>query len=424
MTLNQVVNGGTSRSTHGVGTGDGAGTIQLKNSIIAGNVLSTYGGDIGHRENGYGVYQDNGGNVIGRLGYYSGGYSSFASTTWVDAVTYNVAVDGTYVKQDGLGTNTGSLYLDSAAALNDADTGTYTFALTSASSIAIGAGLYGENGSSVTVPTLDQRGASRSGTIDAGAYEYGGLLPDVTDPTVSVTAPGDAEVASGDAVTLSADASDDVGVEGVKFYVDGELVGSEDTSSPYAVSWDSTGASDGNHTVEAVARDAAGNSATSTAVTFEVDNTVPESSAEEPEDSGPSRGSSVRRRISNLRDTGNTALAAELAASLRAPESAAAPDREAEPIAPVSLGVPAPLVASGDLSRGSAGASVEALQRFLIESVSGPAAAALAEVGVTGFFGDLTRAALAEYQAANGIAPAAGYFGPITRAHLSSLASR
>jgi peptidoglycan hydrolase-like protein with peptidoglycan-binding domain len=37
----------------------------------------------------------------------------------------------------------------------------------------------------------------------------------------------------------------------------------------------------------------------------------------------------------------------------------------------------------------------------------------------TGYFGPITRAALARYQAANGIVPAVGYFGPITRASLN-----
>lgn len=37
----------------------------------------------------------------------------------------------------------------------------------------------------------------------------------------------------------------------------------------------------------------------------------------------------------------------------------------------------------------------------------------------TGYFGTLTRTALAKYQAVNGISPAAGYFGPITRAFIN-----
>ncbi|MBP7741678.1 MAG: peptidoglycan-binding protein, partial [Candidatus Pacebacteria bacterium] len=36
-----------------------------------------------------------------------------------------------------------------------------------------------------------------------------------------------------------------------------------------------------------------------------------------------------------------------------------------------------------------------------------------------GYFGAVTKAALSEYQAKNGISPATGYFGPLTRAEVS-----
>ena len=39
----------------------------------------------------------------------------------------------------------------------------------------------------------------------------------------------------------------------------------------------------------------------------------------------------------------------------------------------------------------------------------------------TEFFGELTRAGLAKWQAANGVSPTTGYFGPITRAKMSSI---
>ncbi len=274
ITLNQVVNGGTSRSTHGLGTGDGAGTIQLKNTIIAGNVLSTNGGDIGHRENNYGIYADNGGNVIGRPGYYRSGFTA-TTTTWLDAATYNLAIDGTYVLQDGGGATSGTLNLDSALAANSTLTGTQTFAITSGTSIAVNNGLTGANGATTTVPTLDQRGAARSGNVDIGAYEYNGDLgADVTVPTVSVTAPSASATVSGVAVSLTASASDNVAVAGVRFYVDGTAQGSEDTTSTYGIAWDSTATTSGTHSVFAVARDSSNNYATSSTITFTVDNTV------------------------------------------------------------------------------------------------------------------------------------------------------
>lgn len=273
ITLNQITNGSSS-STHGVGTGDGAGTIQIKNNIISGNIFGTYGGDIGHRENGYGVYADNGGNIIGRRGYYSGGFTP-ALTSWMDAANNSASLDGTFVLQNGAGTTTGTLSLDSALATNSTTNGTKTFAITSATSIAINNGLTGSNGATTTVPTLDQRGASRSGNTDIGAYEYGGDLgADVTVPTVSVTTPSSDATVAGTSVSLTASASDDTAVAGVTFYVDNVRQGVEDTTSIYGITWDSTGTSSGSHTLIAVARDTSNNYATSTSVSFTVDNTA------------------------------------------------------------------------------------------------------------------------------------------------------
>ncbi len=71
-----------------------------------------------------------------------------------------------------------------------------------------------------------------------------------------------------------------------------------------------------------------------------------------------------------------------------------------------------------DLTLGSTGDDVTALQVTLIAADSGSAAKALASSGATGYFGALTQAALAEYQKANGISPATGYYGALTRAYI------
>jgi hypothetical protein len=69
---------------------------------------------------------------------------------------------------------------------------------------------------------------------------------------------------------LAATASDDTGVVGVTFWVNGVKIGSEDTTAPYRLSWDTTATTTGVKSVVAVARDAAGNYATSTPVSFTV----------------------------------------------------------------------------------------------------------------------------------------------------------
>src|SRR5207244_4247751 len=102
--------------------------------------------------------------------------------------------------------------------------------------------------------------------------------PDTTPPTVSITAPVAGATISG-TVTVSASATDNVGVVGVQFKLDGRNLGAEVTAAPYAISWNTTGATNGSHTLTAIARDAAGNTATSSAVSVTVDNAPPVISA-------------------------------------------------------------------------------------------------------------------------------------------------
>ena len=72
-------------------------------------------------------------------------------------------------------------------------------------------------------------------------------------------------------VPITADASDDVGVTQVEFFVDGASIG-VDTIAPYAVSWDSTTLTDGSHTMDASATDSASNTNDADQVTVAVDN--------------------------------------------------------------------------------------------------------------------------------------------------------
>jgi hypothetical protein len=97
---------------------------------------------------------------------------------------------------------------------------------------------------------------------------------DTTAPTVSITAPQAAQLVSG-TITAGAVAADNVGVAGVQFLIDGAAYGSELTAAPYSIAVNTTGLANGSHTVAARARDAAGNTATSSSVTFSVSNSVP-----------------------------------------------------------------------------------------------------------------------------------------------------
>jgi PKD repeat protein len=94
---------------------------------------------------------------------------------------------------------------------------------------------------------------------------------DTTPPSVSIASPANGATVSG-TITVSASASDNVGVAGVQFQLDGVNAGPVLTTAPYSIPWDTATASDGSHTLTAIAADAAGNQTTSAAVTVTVAN--------------------------------------------------------------------------------------------------------------------------------------------------------
>src|SRR5439155_1389161 len=114
---------------------------------------------------------------------------------------------------------------------------------------------------------------------------------DNAPPTVSLTAPTAGASAAG-TITVSASATDNVGVVGVQFKLDGANLGAEVAAAPYSVSWNTTSGTTGAHTLTAVARDAAGNATTSPAVSVTNDTTPPTVSL-----TAPATGRSVKGTI-------------------------------------------------------------------------------------------------------------------------------
>jgi hypothetical protein len=92
------------------------------------------------------------------------------------------------------------------------------------------------------------------------------------DPTVSITAPDDGSEVSG-TVTIEATASDDGSIVSVDFLVDGTSIGT-DTTSPYSMSWDTTGPTEGLRTITVIATDDEGNTA-SDSVTVDTKDDAP-----------------------------------------------------------------------------------------------------------------------------------------------------
>ncbi|WP_224365339.1 Ig-like domain-containing protein [Hyalangium versicolor] len=122
--------------------------------------------------------------------------------------------------------------------------------------------------------------ADGSVTLNTRAYDAAGnvaqsaevtITVDNTGPTVAITSPANGATLSVLllSTTVSASASDNVGVAQVVFY-DGASVLGTDTTAPYSVSWNLLSAARGNHTLTAKAYDSAGTVTTSTAVTVKV----------------------------------------------------------------------------------------------------------------------------------------------------------
>jgi hypothetical protein len=140
----------------------------------------------------------------------------------------------------------------------------------SSSSPAIGGGVATYNGR--PAPNRDFEGTARpsGGSYDVGADEFlgaGGGTP----PTVAMTEPVNGTSVSG-AIMLAANATDDVQVAGVQFRVDGNAWGTEVSTSPYEISFNTTLVADGPTTLEAEARDGEGYTSVSAPVSVTVQN--------------------------------------------------------------------------------------------------------------------------------------------------------
>ncbi len=94
--------------------------------------------------------------------------------------------------------------------------------------------------------------------------------PDTQAPTTAITSPSNGGSVSGSVVTVTASASDNVGVTEVQFFVDGTLRCS-DTSAPYSCDWDVTTLKNGvAHSLQSRALDAAGNLGSSATISVTV----------------------------------------------------------------------------------------------------------------------------------------------------------
>jgi hypothetical protein len=121
--------------------------------------------------------------------------------------------------------------------------------------------------------------------------------PDVTAPSVAITAPENDSTVSG-TVTVTVLATDDIGVESVGLYLNGTLFATA-SAEPYQFSLDTTDYPDGPYELLAIANDCAGNAGQSGSISVNVSN------VSNPQDNiaptvaitSPADGSSISRTI-------------------------------------------------------------------------------------------------------------------------------
>ena len=128
-------------------------------------------------------------------------------------------------------------------------------------------------------------GWGRVNASRAVALATGSQTSDITAPVVSFTSPAGGSTLSG-SVSVAINASDNNAVSSVTVSLDGSMLTSF-AVAPYVFSWNTLGVTDGTHVLSTTARDAAGNSSTSTVsitVRNTIDTTAPSISVTSPSD--------------------------------------------------------------------------------------------------------------------------------------------
>lgn len=344
--------------------------------------------------------------------------------------------------------------ISAVASSTTAGTATITWTTDSTANSIVNYGLTKSYSSASTSPTLTTAhsititGLASSTTyhFDLSSTDYFGnattsidytfATPDTTPPTVSITTPATGATLSGTTATLTADASDNVAVAGVKFYVDGITLGNEITSAPYTISWNITTTSPGTHTVFATARDTSNNYATSSSVSFTVDNNSSSSqspiSSTQNESTNPIRYGCTDPNAANYKpwaaslpslcQYATVATTTPIKAILTTPPTALAitPTTDKTNVIPFF---------TRWLKNKMSGPDVLMLQRYLNANgfalaTSGPGSAGQE----TSYFGPKTKAALIAFQNAHateiltpaGLSAGTGFFGPNTIRFINS----
>jgi len=178
-------------------------------------------------------------------------------TSPADAATVSGTIDVTADATDDKGVTKAEFFVDGTTKIGEATTAPYAISWDTATVV--------DGPHTITATATDTIGQTASDSIS--------VTVDNTAPTVNITSPTEGATVSG-TIDVTADASDATsGVAQVEFFVDDASIG-VDTTAPYAVSWNTTTATNGSHTLQAVATDDSEQSTESALVNVTVDNPV------------------------------------------------------------------------------------------------------------------------------------------------------
>ena len=206
---------------------------------------------------------DAAGNPLGGAGSGNGSFTT-GQTYSIDKVVPNVAIDQAAGQVDPTGASPISftvVFSETVSGFAGADVsfagstvGGTLVAAVSGTGPTYSVAVTGMTGTGTVVASVqagaasDAAGNASSASASADNSVTFDAPADTTPPTVSIITPAAGSTVTG-TVTVTANAADNVGVMGVQFLLDGANLGAEDTTAPYSVSWNSTAAADGSHTL-------------------------------------------------------------------------------------------------------------------------------------------------------------------------------
>jgi hypothetical protein len=184
-------------------------------------------------------------------------------TTSITSPTNYATVSGTVSinasASDNVGVTKVEFYLNGALVATDTTT-PYVYSWNTSS---LAAGVY----------TMQTKAYDAAGNVgQSSIVTVTVVVNDTTPPKVAVTSPANYATVSG-TVTITASATDNVGVSYVEFYENGALLTATNVA-PYSYSWNTTKVANGSYTLTAKAYDASNNVGQSATVNVTVSNVI------------------------------------------------------------------------------------------------------------------------------------------------------